>query len=1162
MALLLSLGQAAGPAQAQNTVYSVFPNALQQIGAKRSPVLIKGISTRPRSPLELDFIMTPGQGRESVGIPKPDAERLTRYFLAALTVPEQDLWVNLSPYEKDRIVPAAFGQTEMGQDLLAQDYVLKQMTASVIYPESEMGRIFWGKVYAEAERRFGSTDIPLETLSKVWIVPAEAKLYEAGENKTVYVIKARLKVMMESDYLASKEKKSAAGNSSGNWANDVMRQVVIPVLEREVNEGESFAVLRQIYQAVVLAGWFKEKLRNGTLALTYADQNKVIGIVSPQEQAVENIYEQYVQAFRQGAYSFIKEEMSSSTGETVPRKYFSGGARLQTSNVRQVSASLAADDQAQLGKVLSGAFTVKVRLAAVGQQRDSAQILSEGRTFLSLLDLQGISLEDREKMVLVAQRVIREFGRRYYSDFEHGVMHAVSVFKTVKDLAEKKGWMSEINWPLMLAEVMLHDVNAAEVKNHSPAAAKTAVIVLKKMFDLKDRTRLKQGILLHDNYTFEGAEERKLAGVEAQLLFWADVIDAFGVKGVYRYLATYIKREAKARGHDLALQEIVDLAREGIMANAQSRFMTVDDADVKEMARPLFDQLISFMQRFISEEPADDPLIGSRGVVWAINENLTARPWKIAADHVDKLMKSPKPAAKENAKDHQYALDYFSSLAAEYPSAYTLPYLSNDMRIADWIAFDWQLNEMLLTDQPLRSQMSKWSGTQLGRLASLIEEIVRGVVWSGDTEEFAALLVTVKARLKEVTADPRHDPDKIMGYWSELARSAFLQARDGWKLHVFHVASMQAAKVFIQEAGLGRDNTTIVFTNEVTYQMAGEWFPGYKIEREGYENLLYGGHVRFDGHGKVFINSKPQGVTASLPLIPLKFNITRRSESEAKALRQMAGISPERPVIVVGSPQAWEFVRFMQDYNALYQGVPKAQRPLVIVGFRSVDFEHEIEDEPYMQGNSAVIRRTREVWPGLGDNNILVLNTQGELPKMYSIANVALVGEDHNLIEPACMSAAILYFGGDWFFNNESLRRLEQNNAGVQYGPAELKHLLDEPNAAALMGQRAEEVAQSYREEISAKVRETALLLVGASWHVRQKWLLSLQEPLDNRDFAQNGPADYGGVDLTAAQAQTVVRSNRGADEIAPEPGMGDQKHFSSGFRPEILAIIPLSLSR
>jgi hypothetical protein len=79
--------------------------------------------------------------------PIPDSERneefnrLIKYFLVSLAMPNREMWVNLSPYESRRIIPEVFGQTEMGRDLLAQDYVLKQFTASLIYPESGLGKV-------------------------------------------------------------------------------------------------------------------------------------------------------------------------------------------------------------------------------------------------------------------------------------------------------------------------------------------------------------------------------------------------------------------------------------------------------------------------------------------------------------------------------------------------------------------------------------------------------------------------------------------------------------------------------------------------------------------------------------------------------------------------------------------------------------------------------------------------------------------------------------------------------------------------------------------------------------------------------------------------------------------------------------------------------------
>ena len=78
---------------------------------------------------------------------KEEFNKIIKYFLVSLAMPNKDMWVNLSPYESKRIIPEVFGQTEMGRDLLAQDYILKQFTASLIYPEEGLGKKFWSKVY-------------------------------------------------------------------------------------------------------------------------------------------------------------------------------------------------------------------------------------------------------------------------------------------------------------------------------------------------------------------------------------------------------------------------------------------------------------------------------------------------------------------------------------------------------------------------------------------------------------------------------------------------------------------------------------------------------------------------------------------------------------------------------------------------------------------------------------------------------------------------------------------------------------------------------------------------------------------------------------------------------------------------------------------------------
>ena len=116
------------------------PGVIVHLSPSLEPPLLKGIKVHANNPFRFDFILDKGDSGLSVETPlmasllKQEAAKLIKYFLASLTIPEKDLWVNLSPYEKNRIIPQSFGLTEMGRDLLGEDYMLKQITASLIYP--------------------------------------------------------------------------------------------------------------------------------------------------------------------------------------------------------------------------------------------------------------------------------------------------------------------------------------------------------------------------------------------------------------------------------------------------------------------------------------------------------------------------------------------------------------------------------------------------------------------------------------------------------------------------------------------------------------------------------------------------------------------------------------------------------------------------------------------------------------------------------------------------------------------------------------------------------------------------------------------------------------------------------------------------------------------
>lgn len=303
------------------------PGVMVKISQDFNPLQFKGIQVYDNNPLHVDFLVDKGE-TGLLGEPlKEEIARLSKYFLTCLTVPEKDMWVNLSPYEKDRIAPDDFGVTLMGKDLLEQDYLLKQMTASLIFPEGGLGREFWSRVYAKAYETFGTTDIPVDVFNKVWIVPQSARVYSRGNS--AFVVESRLDVMLENDHQAAEVNRPAQVSDAealqARIYNEVAREILLPQLRREINEGRHFATVRQVFGAMILATWYKRHLRQGLLLEKYVGKNKVRGVDVDDKMAKDKIFERYLEAFRRKVYDYIRDDYDAYTQTTIPRKYVSGG---------------------------------------------------------------------------------------------------------------------------------------------------------------------------------------------------------------------------------------------------------------------------------------------------------------------------------------------------------------------------------------------------------------------------------------------------------------------------------------------------------------------------------------------------------------------------------------------------------------------------------------------------------------------------------------------------------------------------------------------------------------------------------------------------------------------------------------------------------------------
>ncbi len=360
------------------------PGVMVHLSQPKNLPTLKGIKIDRQDPFKFEFVLSRGESVETRFIAS-QTTTLIKYFLASITTPEKDMWVNLSPYEKDHIVPTSFGQTQMGRDVLAQDYLLKQVTASLVYPEGEVGKEFWKRIYASSENK----NISINVFNKVWIVPDRAVIYENVKTGTAYIVESSLKVLTEQDYVATNkntvETRFIASQTTNKTTQNILNDIVIPQLTKEVNEGNNFAQLRQVYNSLILATWYKNKVKDSILNQVYANQNKIDGVNISDPQAKQKIYEQYLEAFKKGTFNYIKETQDPTTKEMIPRKYFSGGVVL---NVSKAMTAITIEP-VQGGLDLQ---SVEVKLEPRKRTSD-VEVLAIKKKIKALLDLGPISVK-------------------------------------------------------------------------------------------------------------------------------------------------------------------------------------------------------------------------------------------------------------------------------------------------------------------------------------------------------------------------------------------------------------------------------------------------------------------------------------------------------------------------------------------------------------------------------------------------------------------------------------------------------------------------------------------------------------------------------------------------------------------------------------------------
>ena len=363
--------------------------------AEYAPAVICGMEVDPDDPMHVDFILNRGQEYLDGQALIDEAQKMVNYFYAALAIPESEVWVNLSPYERDRIITDSFGRTMMGRDMLMQDYMLKQFSSALLYPENELGELIWNRLKQICEE-FDISFEEANSFNKIWVMPDKPLVMERGNKAFVAV--NRLKVMLDDDL-------NAQNDNSGQFLSGrvaaILREHLLPVVEKEINTGKTFAPARQMYNSMILAMWYKTRFIDVLINRVYTGKKLVKGIGFNDDVTTRQIYEQYCDSFDKGVFDYLKKEKDIDSGKIIKRKYFAGGM-LGVEKIEIADSAAGIPDDNVLPDDIAGLARAGVDIYELGPNAASA-VKFERSYAVSIQAALDMFADDQLQMIAIAE---------------------------------------------------------------------------------------------------------------------------------------------------------------------------------------------------------------------------------------------------------------------------------------------------------------------------------------------------------------------------------------------------------------------------------------------------------------------------------------------------------------------------------------------------------------------------------------------------------------------------------------------------------------------------------------------------------------------------------------------------------------------------------------
>lgn len=268
------------------------------------------------------------------------------YFLTGLSLSDDTFWVNLHPEEPERIATSSMCSTMIGRIMLEADLQMKKDFCRYENPcESEIGDTYWALLEEKREElviecmkeypEIQSVDnVFFGAATRYWIVPGTISAY--GDEHEIYIEEAILDIYSDpvSEYstydirfqptsLSSEceESLDEAAKEYGQYAMEVEKNLVLPLVVDEVNTGHQYVELRQVYLSLALAQWYKPHC-DMCLFSKFIDTAQADCLKAWKGRECSEIWREYSNSFGDGGYYCEKTE---ERGTDEVRKIYRGG---------------------------------------------------------------------------------------------------------------------------------------------------------------------------------------------------------------------------------------------------------------------------------------------------------------------------------------------------------------------------------------------------------------------------------------------------------------------------------------------------------------------------------------------------------------------------------------------------------------------------------------------------------------------------------------------------------------------------------------------------------------------------------------------------------------------------------------------------------------------